>query len=131
MILCMTMMASLVSQTALASCNPSSNEHIYESTSYNPPRYVYSVDCHIDYGRLRQVEPLRQKQVKELKKSIEMKDLALKYSDERTENWKKTTYKLEDKLLKVERNNDRMKWVYFGLGIITTGAAVYAAGQLK
>jgi hypothetical protein len=126
MILCIVMMASLVSQSVLADCNPRTDIKTVGADSY-----LYQEDCHIDYGRLRQAEPLYKEQTKELKKSIEMKDLALKYSDERTENWKKTTYKLEDKLLKVEKNNDRMKWVYFGLGIITTSAAVYAAGQLR
>ena len=125
MILCIVMMASLVSQSVLADCNLKGINEIEHDL------FIYSTECHIDYGRLRQAEPLYKEQTRQLKKSIEMKDLALKYSDERTENWKKTTYKLEDKLLKVERNNDRMKWVYFGLGIITTSAAVYAAGQLR
>jgi hypothetical protein len=121
-------MVSLVSQQSLADCKPSD---IKQQNYYGEPRYAYPVDCHIDYGRLRKAEPLYKKQTKELKKSIEMKDLALKYSNERTETWKKTTYKLEDKMLKLEENHDRMKWVYFGLGILTTGAAVWAAGQIK
>ena len=128
MILCTVLMVSLVSQQSLASCNP---RDIKQQNYYGEPRYAYPVDCHIDYGRLRKAEPLYKKQVKELKKSIEIKDLALKYSNERVENWKKTTYKLEDKLLKLEKNNDRMKWVYFGLGIIVMSGAVYTAKQLK
>ena len=119
-------MALLANQIALANCNP--REHIKEVGANS---YLYKVDCHIDYGRLRKAEPLYKKQTKELKKSIEMKDLALKYSNERTETWKKTTYKLEDKLLKLEKNHDRMKWVYFGLGIIVMSGAVYTAKQLK
>lgn len=121
-------MVSLVSHSAQASCNP---RDIKQQNYYGEPRYAYPVNCHIDYGRLRKAEPLYKKQVKELKKSIEMKDLALKYSNERTENWKKTTYKLEDKLLKLEKNCDRMKWVYFGLGIIVMSGAVWGAGQLR
>ena len=128
MILCTVLMVSLVSQQSLASCNP---RDIKQQNYYGEPRYAYPVDCHIDYGRLRKAEPLYKKQVKELKKSIEIKDLALKYSNERVENWKKTTYKLEDKLLKLEKNNDRMKWVYFGLGIIVMSGAVYTVKQLK
>jgi hypothetical protein len=119
-------MVSLVSHSALASCKPAT-----DIKKVGADGYLYQKDCHIDYGRLRKAEPLYKKQAKELRKSIEMKDLALKYSNERTETWKKTTYKLEDKMLKLEKNHDRMKWVYFGLGILATGAAVYAAGQLK
>lgn len=125
MILCTTMMVSLVSQSVLADCNP--KRDIYEQNN----RYSYSLDCHLDYGRLRKVEPLRQKQVKELKRSIEMKDIALDYSYKRIKNWKGTSLKLEKNILKLERNQERMKWIYFGLGIIVTGAAVHAAGQLK
>lgn len=128
MILCTVLMVSLVNQQSLASCNP---RDIKQQNYYGEPRYAYPVDCHTDYGRLRKAEPLYKKQTKELKKSIEMKDLALKYSNERTETWKKTTYKLEDKLLKLEKNHDRMKWVYFGLGIIVMSGAVYTAKQLK
>lgn len=122
------LMVSLVSHSALASCNPSD---IKQQNYYGEPRYAYPVDCHIDYGRLRKAEPLYKKQAKELKKSIEMKDLALKYSNERTETWKETTYKLEDKMLKLEKNHDRMKWIYFGIGIIVMSGAVYTAKQLK
>jgi len=117
-----------INQQCLANCNP---EDIKQQNYYGEPRYAYPVDCHVDYGRLRKIEPLYKEQVKELKKSIEMKDLALKYSDERIETWEKTTYKLEDKLLKLEKNNDRMKWLYFGIGIIVMSGAVYTAKQLK
>ena len=116
----------LVNQQSLANCKP--KEDIREIGINS---YLYKVDCHVDYGRLRKAEPLYKEQVKELKKSIEMKDLALKYSNERIENWKKTTYKLEDKMFKLEKNNEKIKWIYFGLGIAVMGGAVYAAGQLK
>lgn len=119
-------MVLLVNQTAQASCNPKIDIRTVGADSY-----LYQEKCHIDYGRLRKTEPLYKEQTKELRKSIEMKDLALKYSNERTETWQKTTYKLEDKLLKLESNYDKMKWVYFGLGILVTGTAVWAAGQLK
>ena len=129
--LCILLMVSLVDHSVLASCNPKSNEHIYKSTDYNPPRYVYSKDCHVDYGRLREEEPLRKKQVEHLKESIRLKDLAIDYSNKRIDNWQKTTFKLEDKLLKIEKNNERIKWIYFGLGVVVMGGAVWAAGQIK
>ena len=125
----MIMMVSLVSQTALADCKPSTD--IYESYDYNPSKFVYTQECHIDYGRLRKVEPQREEQVKELKKSITMKDLALTTANDRIEVWQKTTYKLQGKLLTVEKNNDKLKWIYFGIGILTMSGAVWAAGQLK
>ena len=126
MIACMLLTVSLVSQTALASCNP-------RDIRYSQPNdyYVYPTDCHVEFGQLRQDMPKREEQVGHLKKALELKDLAIEISDERTENWKKTTYKLEDKLLTIEKNNGRLKWIYFGIGILTMGAAVYGASQLK
>ena len=85
----------------------------------------------MDYGRLRKEEPLRKKQFEHLKESIRLKDLAIDYSNKRIDNWQKTTFKLEDKLLKIEKNNERIKWIYFGLGVVVMGGAVWAAGQIK
>lgn len=128
MILCTVLMVSLVNQQSLASCNP---RDIKQQNYYGEPRYAYPVDCHTDYGRLREEEPLRKKQVEHLKESIRLKDLAIDYSNKRIDNWQKTTFKLEDKLLKIEKNNERIKWIYFGLGVVVMGGAVWAAGQIK
>ena len=46
----------LVSQQSLGACNPSDIKKQTDGT------YSYPVDCHIDYGRLRQVEEERKKQ---------------------------------------------------------------------
>jgi len=118
-------MGLLTSQIALASCNP---KQIKRQSS---GKYLYPVDCHIEFGKLRLVEQERVKQVAQLKKSIELKDLAIDKSNERIELWQKSTYRVEDRLLKVEKNTERLKWIYLGLGIVVTGAAVWGAGQLK
>jgi hypothetical protein len=122
---------SLISHSVLASCDPKSNEHVYKSTSYNPPRYVYSIDCHIEFGRLIEVEKKRKEQVDHLEKSITLKDLAINTSNKRVELWKKTTYKIEDKLVRLEKNNNRLKWMYFGLGILIMAGATYGASKLN
>lgn len=128
MILCIVLMVSLVSQQSLADCNP---KDIKQQNYYGEPRYAYPVDCHIDCGRLRKAEPLYKEQVKQLKKSIEFKDLAIQDANKRIDLWKSTTQDLEQIIIKQEENQERMKWIYFGLGILTTGAAVWAAGQIK
>ena len=119
------LMALLVNQSVLADCNP---KDILEQSDGT---FSYPLDCHVDYGRLIKEESLRKKQVEHLKESIRLKDLAIDYSNKRIDNWQKTTFKLEDKLLKIERNNDRLKWIYFGLGVLVMGGAVWGAGQLK
>lgn len=117
-------MVSLANQSALAGCNPKEIKEVDN-------KYLYPVDCHIEFGELRQDIKLREKQVKHLNKSLELKDLALQKSTQRIENWQQATYKVEDRLIKLDRNTDRLKWIYFGLGIVVMGGAVYAAGQLR
>lgn len=116
----------LASQSVLANCNP---KDIYKDTQKNV--YVYPVDCHIEFGQLRQNEEERKKQIEHLKESIKLKDLAIDTSNSRIEIWQAATYKVEDRLLKIEKNNDRMKWIYFGLGILVMTGATYGASQLN
>lgn len=120
------LMVSLVCQTALADCNP---KDIKRDTATGS--YIYPVDCHIEFGQLRQDDEERKKQIAHLKESIKLKDLAIDTSNSRIELWQNTTYKMEDRLLKIERNNDRMKWIYFGLGILVMTGATYGASQLN
>ena len=123
LILCILLMA-LTAQSVLAECNPKDIKEKQDGT------FSYPVDCHIDYGRLRYSEKEKEKQIEHLKKSIKLKDLAIDFSNERIENWQKATYKLEDRLLKIEKNNENAKWLYFGLGLVVMGGAVWGAGQL-
>lgn len=116
---------ALLCQNAIAACNPRDIKEQANGT------FVYPVECHVEFGRLIQVEKERKKQIEHLKESIKLKDLAIDTSNARIQNWQTATYKVEDRLLKIERNNDRMKWVYFGLGIIVMSGAVYTAKQLK
>lgn len=119
-------MVLLIPQISLASCNP---KDIFKDVSKNT--YIYPIDCHVEFGQLRQDEEERKKQIEHLKKSIELKDLAIDTSNSRIELWQKTTYKMEDRLLTIERNNDKIKWIYFGLGILVMGGATYGASRLN
>lgn len=93
--------------------------------------FSYPLDCHLEFGRLVRVEKEREKQIEHLNKSIELKDLAIDVSNDRIELWQNTAYKLEDRLLKYEATSERMRWIYFGLGVIVMGAAVHGAGKLR
>jgi hypothetical protein len=84
----------------------------------------------MEFGRLLEVEEDRKKQVKHLNESIKLKDLALAKSNTRIELWQKSTYKLEDRLIKLNNNNDRTKWIYFTLGVLVMAGAVHGASQL-
>lgn len=108
-------------------CNPKVD--IYEDSKTG--RFSYSESCHVEFGKLRQTEKDRQDQVVHLEESLKLKDLALDLSNKRIENWQEATYKVEDRLLKMEKTSETVKMLYFGLGIVVMGAAVWGAGQLK
>lgn len=117
-------MTLLINQFALADCNV---RDIKKVNGY----YQYTPECHMEFGNTRKELRLRKTQKKHDDKTIELQDLALSKANGRIDNWQNSTYKLEDKLLTIEKNNDRIKWVWFGLGIFVTGAAVWGAGQLR
>ena len=116
---------ALVGNSALASCNPRDIQKIESG------RYSYSVDCHVEFGRLIQVEKERVKQIEHMNESIKLKDLAIDTSNKRIELWQNTTYKVEDRLIRLEKSNSKTKWVYFGLGALLMSGAVWGAGQLR
>jgi hypothetical protein len=92
--------------------------------------YIYSKDCHLKVGELYKEEKLRQEQVKELKKSIELKDLALTVADTRVMKWRDESYKQNEALNKAASASKLNDWAFFGLGIVVSGFAVWGAGQL-
>lgn len=106
-------------------CNPKQIKEQADGT------FSYPLDCHLEFGRLIKNEKEKDKQIEFLNKSIELKDLAIDVSNDRVELWQKTAYKMEDRLLKYEATSERMRWIYFGLGVIVMGAAVHGAGKLR
>jgi hypothetical protein len=116
---------ALVNQSVFASCNV---RDIKEQANGS---FTYPLDCHKEFGKLRKDEEARKRQVEHLKESIKLKDLAIDYSNTRIKTWQDATYKVEDRLIKLDKNNSRAKWIWYGLGILTMSAAVYGAGKLK
>lgn len=93
--------------------------------------FLYTEQCHLKVGQMNEQLELKDRQIKHLEKSIELKDLAISKYNERIELWMNTSYKLEERINKIDRMNDFNKWLYFGIGVAVTGIAVYGAGQLK
>ena len=92
--------------------------------------YIYSRDCHIKVGQLVEENQIQTQQITLLNKSIELKDLALTSYEKRTKLWMDTTETLEQRLTSIERHKSTQNWLYFGLGIVVSGLAVYGASQL-
>jgi hypothetical protein len=112
--------------SAYAECNLASG--ISRNTDGS---YTYSKACHLYVGESLEELDLRRKQVVELNKTIELKDLALKYSEERTQLWLDSSLKMNDRLNQYESARSNQGWYYFGLGIAATVLSVWAAGQIR
>lgn len=93
--------------------------------------YTYTKGCHVEVGKTFKKLDLKEKQVDKLEEVIELKDLAIVKGHERIDLWMNTSFKLEDRVNTIDRLKERNKWLYFGLGIVVTGFAVWGAGQLK
>lgn len=93
--------------------------------------YTYTRDCHVEVGKKLDELDIRLLQIEDLKSSLDLKDLALQKSEERIELWRETSFKLEDRVNKIEKYKSQQQWYWFALGIVVTGAAVWSAGQLN
>lgn len=92
--------------------------------------FIYSGECHRKVGSLLQDNAAKDKTIGELNQVITLKDLAIQKADQRTQLWMDTSFKMEDRLNEVDSIYKKNEWLYFALGIVVTGAAVYGAGQL-
>lgn len=93
--------------------------------------YTYTRDCHVEVGKKLDELDIRLLQIEDLKSSLDLKDMALDKAEDRIELWRDTSFKLEDRVNKIEQYKSEQQWWWFALGVVVTGAAVYGAGQLK
>ena len=117
---------SLFSNTSYAECVW--NRDVKEAGDGN---YIYTRECHVQVGKNNKELEIRKVQVDELNKAIDLKDLALVKQEERVHLWMDSTLKMNDKIQSYESFRVSNQALYFGLGIIFTGFAVWGAGQLR
>jgi len=123
-IMCATLAVAMFSNVALADCKWA------DGIKKTEGGYLYTPECHAKVGvTLRDNDDLKI-EVKELRKTIELKDLAIKTADQRTQEWMDTSFKLEKRIDNIESAANKNKWVYYGLGVLTVFAAGYAAKQV-
>lgn len=94
-------------------------------------RYAYSVECHKKVGKMVADEKDRVEQV--AKKDVQISDLGVQIDmqSRRAQLWMDTSLKLEDRVTQMEAMKSTNNWLHFGLGVLTTGIAVWGAGQLR
>lgn len=93
--------------------------------------YLYTKECHIKVGETVRDLGIAEGQNKKLIEALSLKDFALSKANERADLWMNTSYKLEARIETMDGLYERNKWLYFGIGVLATSAAVYAAGQLS
>lgn len=93
--------------------------------------YLYSESCHGRVGVLVKDLEDREIEVVNLRKGLELKDLALQKSDERIMLWRDESYEQFERLKKQSELTNRNQYLWFVLGIVVTGTAVWSAGQLR
>jgi hypothetical protein len=116
---------SIFSQSAFADCDFSKG-----ITAGPNKTFVYTEVCHQKVGSLVQDDKVKEQQIQDLTKAISLKDLALQDSDKRASDWSSTSATLEKRLQEVDKLEESNKILYFGLGVLTTFLAGYAAAKL-
>jgi hypothetical protein len=91
--------------------------------------YEYTKECHVAVGQLRQNYLIDEQKIADLNKALDLKDLAITKANQRADLWMDTSFKLEDRVMTIDKMESTNKWIYFGLGVLTTFAAAYAARQ--
>jgi hypothetical protein len=93
--------------------------------------YKYSRECHLKVGEMKQDIEIKDSQIADYKKAIELKDLALVRTEQRADMWMNTSFKMEDRLNTIDELRSKNYVLYFILGVATTSLAVWGAGQLR
>ena len=92
--------------------------------------YEYSTECHILVGKMVQDAKVKDTQVQDLSKAIELKDLALSKADERVMLWRNISQDEQDRLQKMNSMTKTDNFLYFGLGVLSALGAGFMAARL-
>lgn len=91
--------------------------------------YTYPLALHLCVGQLVETNKTQILQIQDLTKAITLKDLAIKYSDDRATTWMNTSSGLEDRLQRVDKLEKTNDWLYFGLGALTVIGTGFMAAR--
>jgi hypothetical protein len=92
--------------------------------------YTYTQECNRKVGQTVLDNTTKAKQIDDLNKAIQLKDLTLTTADKRADDWMNTSMKLEENVQKMDTLKRDDFWIAFGLGVLTTFAAGMAAASL-
>lgn len=116
----------LLSSQAMADCDWS------KGITPGPNKtFIYSEACHQAVGKLVEDHKADQQRIADFVKAVSLKDTALADSDAKVKLWMDTSLKMEDSLTRYEDLRSKNQWLWFGLGVVATGAAAYTASKLS
>lgn len=103
-----------LSNIALGDCNWASIKTLPNGN------YEYTPTLHLCVGKLVQDGKVKDTQIQDLTKAIQLKDLALTASDSRAKLWMDTSLSEQDRLMKIDSAQKQNNFLYFGLGILAS-----------
>ncbi len=118
---------TMFSNVAFADCDFTMGKGVNKLPDGN---YEYSTACHVAVGQLVQDSKTKDIQLKDLGLALTAKDLALQASDQRTQLWMDTTFKLEKNINTMDELKKTNEWVYFGIGALTVIATGFALSSV-
>lgn len=121
----LVIMISFISNIAFADCDFKTG-----ITPVGNGTQIYSQDCHRQVGLMVQQLQTKDMQIQDLSKAIDLKNIALKASDDRTQLWMDTSFKLEQRVESIDTLRKQNDWLYFGLGALTVIGTGFMAASL-
>lgn len=104
----------------------------FSKTVHNADGTVtYPADLHNCVGKIVQDTGTQAQQIVEYKKAIDLYKITIQTDEQRIQNWINTSISLEARMEKVDELASKNQWLYFGLGVLATGAAAYTAAKLS
>ncbi len=91
--------------------------------------FEYSLELNECVGKLVEDSKVKDQQIVDLNKAIQLKDLALKDSDTRANMWLTTSTNEQERIVKIDADQKTSNIIYFGLGVALTVLSVWGASK--
>lgn len=92
--------------------------------------HIFTEDCYLKVGQLVQDVKVKEQQIIDYTKAIQLKDLAITNADSRTALWTKTAEDAQDRMNRLSTDQNRNDWIMFGLGALTVLGAGFMSAKL-
>lgn len=94
-------------------------------------QYLFSETLYLCVGQLVEDNKTKDAQIADYKAAIQLKDLAITQSDNRVASWEKIADSEQERMNKIDSQQDHNNFIYFGLGILATIGTGFAVAKLS